>query len=164
MLWALHQRYIPNKVLFQIDPQHVTAALEAMPANVATVAVDLPRIAVYTTWANTEKVGWVRLAFDRFDGVIELGQGFAHTREPITLEGPSARMKFSGRSDLRGDGPGIGVNLLAGQDFPRFGLARRVADQAGGAANQRASTSTRSVSKRGISRSGSARARRWSTS
>jgi uncharacterized protein YhdP len=41
------------------------------------------------------------LAFDRFDGVIELGQGFAHTREPITLEGPSARMKFSGRSDLR---------------------------------------------------------------
>ncbi len=43
------------------------AALEAMPANVPTVAVDLPRIAVYTTWANTEKVGWVRLAFDRFE-------------------------------------------------------------------------------------------------
>lgn len=41
------------------------------------------------------------LAFDRFKGEIELGQGFAHTLEPITLEGPSARMKFSGRSDLR---------------------------------------------------------------
>jgi uncharacterized protein (TIGR02099 family) len=41
------------------------------------------------------------LAFDRFDGLIELGQGFAHTREPITLDGPSARMKFTGRSDLR---------------------------------------------------------------
>ena len=31
-----------------------------------TIDVDLPRIAMYTTWANTEKVGWVRLAFDRF--------------------------------------------------------------------------------------------------
>ncbi len=42
------------------------AALPAMPA-VAAVNLDLPRIAVYTTWANTEKVGWVRLAFDRFE-------------------------------------------------------------------------------------------------
>ena len=31
MLRALHQQYIPNKVLFQIDPQQVTAALEALP-------------------------------------------------------------------------------------------------------------------------------------
>ncbi|MFN8064949.1 MAG: M14 family zinc carboxypeptidase [Vicinamibacterales bacterium] len=34
--------------------------------DVASVDVDLPRIAVFTTWSNTEKVGWVRLAFDRF--------------------------------------------------------------------------------------------------
>jgi uncharacterized protein len=31
MLRALHQQYLPNKVLFQIDPQHVTAALAALP-------------------------------------------------------------------------------------------------------------------------------------
>src|SRR4029450_241845 len=31
MLRALYQQYIPNKVLFQIDPQPVTAALEAPP-------------------------------------------------------------------------------------------------------------------------------------
>jgi hypothetical protein len=31
MLRALHQQYIPNKVLFQIDPQRVTEALEALP-------------------------------------------------------------------------------------------------------------------------------------
>src|SRR5687767_2032923 len=41
-------------------------AVQQMPADVKTVDVDLPRIAMYTTWANTEKVGWVRLAFDRF--------------------------------------------------------------------------------------------------
>jgi hypothetical protein len=41
-------------------------AVQSLPADVKTVDVDLPRIAMYTTWANTEKVGWVRLAFDRF--------------------------------------------------------------------------------------------------
>ena len=47
------------------------AALPAMP-DVATTEVDLPRIAMYTTWANTEKVGWVRLAFDRFEVPFDL--------------------------------------------------------------------------------------------
>lgn len=41
------------------------------------------------------------LAFDSFSGGIELGRGLAHTREPVTLEGPSARIRFTGRSDLR---------------------------------------------------------------
>ncbi len=41
-------------------------AVQSLPADVKTFDVDLPRIAMYTTWANTEKVGWVRLAFDRF--------------------------------------------------------------------------------------------------
>ena len=38
----------------------------------ALTDVDLPRIALYTTWANTEKVGWVRLAFDRFEIPFDL--------------------------------------------------------------------------------------------
>ena len=37
-----------------------------------TVDVDLPRVAMYTTWANTEKVGWVRLAFDRWEIPFDL--------------------------------------------------------------------------------------------
>ncbi|MEZ5286125.1 MAG: hypothetical protein R2712_15200 [Vicinamibacterales bacterium] len=49
----------------------VASALPSMP-EVDTVNVDLPRIAVYTTWANTEKVGWVRLAFDRFEVPFDL--------------------------------------------------------------------------------------------
>jgi hypothetical protein len=43
------------------------AALPGLPDGVATTDVDLPRLAIYSTWANTEKVGWVRLAFDRFE-------------------------------------------------------------------------------------------------
>jgi Zinc carboxypeptidase len=44
----------------------VATALPSAP-EVETIDVDLPRIAVFTTWSNTEKVGWVRLAFDRFE-------------------------------------------------------------------------------------------------
>src|SRR5262245_33662566 len=39
---------------------------------VDTASVDLPRIAIYTTWQNTEKVGWVRLAFDRWEIPFDL--------------------------------------------------------------------------------------------
>ena len=44
----------------------------ASAPDVETVDVDLPRIAMYTTWANTEKVGWVRLAFDRWEIPFDL--------------------------------------------------------------------------------------------
>ncbi len=47
-------------------------AVRELPADVKTVDVDLPRLAMYTTWANTEKVGWVRLAFDRFEIPFDL--------------------------------------------------------------------------------------------
>ena len=49
----------------------VAAALPEAP-DVATVAADLPRLAIFTTWSNTEKVGWVRLAFDRFEIPFDL--------------------------------------------------------------------------------------------
>lgn len=39
--------------------------LAEMP-QAATVAVDLPRLAMFTTWGRTQEVGWVRHAFDTF--------------------------------------------------------------------------------------------------
>ncbi|MCC7123718.1 MAG: hypothetical protein IT178_02655, partial [Acidobacteria bacterium] len=62
-------------VLGRVRKEVETLGLEAValataPADLADV--DLPRIAMYTTWANTEKVGWVRLAFDRFEVPYDL--------------------------------------------------------------------------------------------
>jgi len=34
--------------------------------------VDLPRLAVYTTWGNTQEVGWVRHALDKFEVKYDL--------------------------------------------------------------------------------------------
>ena len=47
------------------------AGLAAAP-DVATVAVDLPRLAMFSTWGRTQEVGWVRHAFDQFGIPYEL--------------------------------------------------------------------------------------------
>jgi hypothetical protein len=41
-------------------------ALAAAP-DVKKHLVDLPRVAMFTTWGNTQEVGWVRYAFDKFE-------------------------------------------------------------------------------------------------
>jgi uncharacterized protein (TIGR02099 family) len=43
------------------------------------------------------------LAFDRFEAGIDVGGGFAKTREPVALRGPTARLRLSGQTDLRQD-------------------------------------------------------------
>ncbi len=46
-------------------------ALAERPA-VETHEVDLPRLAIYSTWGNTQEVGWVRHAFDQFEIPFDL--------------------------------------------------------------------------------------------
>lgn len=45
--------------------------LPALP-DAALHTVDLPRLAVYSTWGNTQDVGWVRHALDRFEVPYDL--------------------------------------------------------------------------------------------
>jgi hypothetical protein len=45
--------------------------LTALP-SVATHEIDLPRLAIYSTWGSTQNVGWVRHAFDHFGIPFEL--------------------------------------------------------------------------------------------
>src|SRR5262249_2532958 len=39
----------------------------AKAPDVAKHPLDLPRIAMFTTWGSTQEVGWVRYAFDKFE-------------------------------------------------------------------------------------------------
>ncbi len=55
-----------------IEPLGLNAvALSAAP-TVAMHDVDLPRLAIYSTWGNTQEVGWVRHAFDQFEVPFDL--------------------------------------------------------------------------------------------
>ena len=46
-------------------------ALSAAP-TVPMHDVDLPRLAMYSTWGSTQEVGWVRYAFDHFEVTYDL--------------------------------------------------------------------------------------------
>ena len=46
-------------------------ALPAAP-QVPLHDLDLPRLAVYSIWGNTQEVGWVRYAFDKFEVPYDL--------------------------------------------------------------------------------------------
>ncbi|MFO7695236.1 MAG: M14 family zinc carboxypeptidase [Vicinamibacterales bacterium] len=45
----------------------LTAAVLPAAPDVPSHAVDLPRLAVFSTWGSTQDVGWVRHAFDAFE-------------------------------------------------------------------------------------------------
>jgi hypothetical protein len=58
---------IHNRVRQAVERLGLTAeALSSLP-NVPMHDLDLPRLAIYSTWGNTQEVGWVRHAFDKFE-------------------------------------------------------------------------------------------------
>ena len=61
-----------DRVRKEVESLGLQATAMATSPQTDTVDVDLPRIAIYSTWANTEKVGWVRLAFDRWEIPFDL--------------------------------------------------------------------------------------------
>jgi hypothetical protein len=61
-----------EKLKAAVEPLGLKAvALTAAP-TVPMHDVDLPRLAVYSTWGSTQEVGWVRYAFDKFEVPFDL--------------------------------------------------------------------------------------------
>jgi len=56
-----------DRVRKEVQSLGLVAVAGASAPAVETVNLDVPRVAMYTTWSSTEKPGWVRLAFDRFE-------------------------------------------------------------------------------------------------
>jgi hypothetical protein len=60
--------------------QRVKSAVESLglqgaanpPANTPAHDIELPRLAVYSTWGNTQDAGWVRYALDKFGAAYDL--------------------------------------------------------------------------------------------
>src|SRR5581483_6737198 len=50
-----------------IEPLGLTAVGVAKMPDVARHDVDLPRLAMFSTWGSTQEVGWVRHAFDTYE-------------------------------------------------------------------------------------------------
>jgi Zinc carboxypeptidase len=60
------------RVKAAIEPLGLTAVGLAAAPSVAMHDLDLPRLAVFSTWSSTQDVGWVRYAFDKFEVAYDL--------------------------------------------------------------------------------------------
>ena len=60
------------RVRSAVESLGLTAVAMAAAPQVPMHDLDLPRVAVYSTWGGTQDVGWVRYAFDKFDVPYEL--------------------------------------------------------------------------------------------
>lgn len=69
---AANQPDARNKVKAAVESLGLKAIALTSTPNVPTHEVDLPRLAVYTTWGNTQEVGWVRHALDKFEVKYDL--------------------------------------------------------------------------------------------
>ena len=100
--------------------------VSSLPA-VPTHAVDLPRLAVYSTWGSTQEVGWVRHALDAFEVPYDLiykervRQGGLRAAYDVILVPNQGRTGEGARLRHRHEG---GAARLQAQ--PRVPLARRV--------------------------------------
>jgi hypothetical protein len=65
-LWFDTQGADASAVRSAVESLGLTAVTLASPPEVPTHEVDLPRLAIFSTWGNTQEVGWVRHAFDYY--------------------------------------------------------------------------------------------------
>jgi hypothetical protein len=54
------------RVKSAVEALGLKAAAMAAPPQVPMHDLDLPRVAIYSIWGNTQDVGWVRYSFDKF--------------------------------------------------------------------------------------------------
>ncbi|HKS39601.1 MAG TPA: hypothetical protein VJX74_03230, partial [Blastocatellia bacterium] len=55
-----------------VERSGLTASALASLPNVPMHELDMPRVAVYSLWGNTQEVGWVRYALDKFEVPFDL--------------------------------------------------------------------------------------------
>jgi hypothetical protein len=61
-----------DKMRAAVEPLGLTAVALAAAPTVPMHDVDLPRVAMYSTWGSTQEVGWVRHAFDHYEVAYDL--------------------------------------------------------------------------------------------
>ena len=61
-----------ERIVRAVEALGLTAAALTSRPETPTHEVDLPRLAIFSTWGNTQEVGWVRHAFDQFEIPFDL--------------------------------------------------------------------------------------------
>jgi hypothetical protein len=125
------------RVRSEIGKLGLKAVALAKAPEVARHAVDLPRVAMFSTWGGTQDVGWVRYAFDHFEMPYDLiykeriRQGNLRAAyDVIVIPSQGNRGGKSIVFDIESKGKPLAYTKTA--EFPSLGMYGESDDIAGG--------------------------------
>jgi hypothetical protein len=125
------------QVRSEIEKLGLKAVALSDPPNVPRHLVDLPRLAVFSTWGSTQDVGWVRYALDHFEVGYDLiykeriRKGNLHDSYDVIVIPSQGR--GSGKSiviDIESKGKPVDYTKTA--EFPTLGAYGESSDITGG--------------------------------
>jgi zinc carboxypeptidase len=125
------------QVRSEIEKLGLKAVALSEPPNVPRHLVDLPRLAVFSTWGSTQDVGWVRYALDHFEVAYDLiykeriRKGNLHDSYDVIVIPSQGR--GSGKSIVLDiESKGKPVDYTKSAEFPTLGAYGESSDISGG--------------------------------
>ena len=121
----------------QIEKLGLQAVALPSEPNVAKHAVDLPRLAVYSSWGNTQDVGWVRYALDHFEVGYDLIYKERVRQGNLRASYDVIVMPSQGRGSAKSivfdvESKGKPLDYSKSAEFPSLGMYGQSADITGG--------------------------------
>jgi hypothetical protein len=120
----------------EIQNLGLKAVALSAPPTVPRHDVDLPRLAMFSTWGSTQDVGWVRYAFDHFELKYDLiykeqiRQGNLRALYDVIVIPNQSRSAKSIVFDL--ESKGMAIDYAKSNEFPTLGMYGGSSDITGG--------------------------------
>jgi len=126
------------RVRGEIAKLGLKAVAMAKAPDVAKHSIEIPRVAMFSTWGSTQDVGWVRYAFDHFELNYDLIYKERIRKGNLRADYDVIVIPSQGRGGAKGlifdvdPRPGRKVAYTKSSDFPSLGMYGESADISGG--------------------------------
>jgi hypothetical protein len=125
------------RVRSEIEKLGLQAVALAQAPAVAKHALDLPRLAMFSTWGSTQDVGWVRYAFDHFEMPYDLIYKERIRKGNLRADYDVIVIPSQGRGGAKGlvfdvDSRGKAIPYTKSPEFPSLGMYGESDDISGG--------------------------------
>ncbi len=126
-----------SQVRSEIEKLGLKAVALAETPNVPRHLVDLPRLAMFSTWGSTQEVGWVRHAFDHFEVPYDLIYKERVRKGNLRDSYDVILIPSQGRSGAKSlvfdvESKGKSLDYTKSAEFPSLGVYGESADITGG--------------------------------
>jgi hypothetical protein len=125
------------RVRTEVERLGLQSVALAQAPNVAKHAVEIPRVAMFTTWGSTQDVGWVRYAFDHFEIAYDLVYKERIRQGNLRADYDVILIPSQGRGGGKGlvfdvESRGKPISYVKSAEFPSLGAYGETDDITGG--------------------------------